>query len=161
MNKKLLRTCSIIGVISILLIILYFLYRLEERSLRDVKYRSSDYIENNFDLDFTFREVSIIKLISEPDTYEGKLVKVKGVGKIDYEGNAVYLSRFDYDHFIKKNSIYLKFQKSVKREALIDLKKLNGRVVIVEGYFTNNTGFMGLHAGTIENVLIYELASFY
>lgn len=59
--------------------------------------------------DDTVQDVSLIQLIAQPEKFEGKRVRFIGFLRIEFEGNAIYLHREDFDHGITKNGLWLIF----------------------------------------------------
>lgn len=49
-----------------------------------------------------FQDVSVIQLISTPELFNGKDVRVIGFLHLEFEGDAVYVHRDDFDHAIEK-----------------------------------------------------------
>ena len=76
-------------------------------------------------------EVSIIRLIANPEAYDGKAVRVIGVVSIEFEGTAVYLTPDDYRKMICKNAIWLELDKADQRT----YRKVDGKYAIIEGVF--------------------------
>lgn len=90
-------------------------------------------------------DASIVALIANPDRYDGKLVRIIGFLRIEFEGNAIYLHQSDYEHAISKNGLW----------AEIDMarKELDQKYVLVEGTFdAGNHGHMGMFSGAITNI---------
>src|SRR5688572_26933540 len=75
-------------------------------------------------------EVSLIALVVDPDSYDGKRVRVSGFAVFEYEVQAIFVSRDDMLYFVRVNSIRLDTGKSPT-----ELKELNGRYVQVSGTF--------------------------
>jgi hypothetical protein len=99
--------------------------------------------------------VSIIDLIANPDMYDGKLVRVIGVGNIEFEGNAIYLSRDDWK-YVTKNGLQIELSSNASPRS--EAEKFNGKYVIVEGVFNmRNKGHFDMWSGSIINVTRYEL----
>ena len=101
-------------------------------------------------------DVSIIELIATPEKYDGKLVRVIGVGLIetdhgDFE-DSLYLNKEDYE-IHTGNSLRLEMGiRAISRE---DASIFNGKYVIVEGFFKQTDE--PLHSGLLTNVSRYEL----
>jgi hypothetical protein len=81
------------------------------------------------------------------------MVSVIGFVKLQYEGNALYLSKDDYG-FVRKNALWLSLD---LKKLEIDEKTLEdeftGKQVQVIGIFNmNNKGHFGLYSGAIDNV---------
>ena len=99
--------------------------------------------------------VSMLQLISTPEKYDGKLVRVIGVGNIGFEDNCISLSKEDWK-YMTGNEIWLEF--SELATPYEDAVKYNGEYVIIEGvYNKENRGHMGLFHGAIEHVSRYQL----
>jgi hypothetical protein len=93
--------------------------------------------------------ISLIQLISNPDKYDGKVVRLEGFLRIEFEGNALYLHQEDDDHMLTKNAIWV--------DASPDMTKrrndLNKKYVLLEGTFdAKNHGHMGLFSGSLHKV---------
>ena len=99
------------------------------------------------------QNVSIIQLIATPEKYDGKLVRVVGVGNLEFEGNAIHLSKEDLSYGTH-NPIWLDFRNNttIPYEGA---KQYNGKYVIVEGIFKND--YSGLFHGAITDITRYEL----
>jgi hypothetical protein len=75
--------------------------------------------------------VSIVQLIANGQKYDGKLVRVIGFLRLEFEGNALYLHREDYETSIMKNGIWV----DVYSETTKQSKTLNMHYVLLEGIF--------------------------
>ena len=101
-------------------------------------------------------DVTMIQLIATPERYHGKLVRVVGVGNLEFEGNAIYLSKDDISYQVY-NAVWLDFDNNTTL-SYAEAKKHNGKYVIVEGIFDkDHSGHMGLFHGAITNITRYEL----
>ena len=97
--------------------------------------------------------VSIINLISTPEKYEGKTVRLVGVAKIEFEDNAIYLNQNDLKSLNYKNGIWL----AVKKEQVSEFEKFSGKPVLVEGVFNSKRkGHLNLWSGSIDVILRIE-----
>ena len=97
--------------------------------------------------------VSLINLIASPEKFDGKRVRVDGVSCLNYEGEALYLSEYDYIHVFTKNSISMQIDDSLSVD-----KDTNGKAVIVEGVFRKiKEGTIELHSGYLDDISRYEL----
>ncbi|MGN6495283.1 MAG: hypothetical protein ACTHLE_25075 [Agriterribacter sp.] len=102
---------------------------------------------------------SLIKLIANPEKYDGKRVQVIGYLHLEFEGNAIYLHQEDFKHGITENSFWVEF--SSKLTTKRDLNKFNNRYVIVIGTFrANKKGHMGMFGGTLDNIVRLDLWDF-
>ncbi len=98
--------------------------------------------------------VSMIELIGNADKYDGKLVNVKGVGYIEFENQALYLTKADAEYHTR-NSLWLEFDEGTITDEMLES---NRKYVIVEGVFDkDNRGHMDAHSGTIEHVSRFDM----
>ena len=94
-------------------------------------------------------EVTLLRLLANPDQFEGKDVQVIGFLHLEFEGNGLYLHKEDYDHSILGNMIWI--------DATADMQKaiaeINDRYVIIRGTFdSKDSGHMGLFTGTLKKI---------
>ena len=95
----------------------------------------------------TAESVSMVQLIATPEKFDGKTIQVVGFLRLEFEGNALYLHREDYDHGIYRNAIWVDFP------ADQDAQKVNGHYVLLQGIFRANLhGHMDLFPGTITKI---------
>lgn len=100
-------------------------------------------------------DVTMTQLLATPERYDGKLVRVKGVGNLEFEGNALYLSEQDWKHFTNA-AVWINLGDEISYE---EAQKYNGKYVLVEGIFDQeDKGHMGLFHGAISDVSRYELS---
>jgi hypothetical protein len=99
-------------------------------------------------------DVSLIQLIASPKDYDGKVVRVIGFVRLEFEGNAIYLHQDDYKHGITKNGLWIDVTDDMrKKQAEIDQK-----YVLIEGTFIAKfTGHMGLWNGSIQKISRCEI----
>ena len=86
------------------------------------------------------QDVSMIQLIANQKAFSGKMVRVVGFCHLEFEGNALYLHKEDFDLAIGRNAIRL--------DAPADKKALSDRYVLIEGIFEDaeneyEAGFSG------------------
>ncbi|WP_459815311.1 hypothetical protein [Geotalea toluenoxydans] len=113
------------------------------------------------------KEVSIVSLIATPERYDGKVVRVYGVLVLEFEGDAIYITKADAENHIFKNSISLQIDYAKlgipekepsdpeQRRQMVakakSLKSLTKKYVLIEGVFDKNTrGHLGLSSGSIN-----------
>ena len=51
--------------------------------------------------------ISIVQLLAQPEKYHGRKVQVIGFVHFEFEGNAVYLSREDFEYGLVTNGLWL------------------------------------------------------
>jgi hypothetical protein len=95
-------------------------------------------------------QVSLIKLIANPQAFDGKVVRVVGYLHVEFEGNAIYLHRDDFEHAIYENSIWIHLPKDIPQA---QIKTVNDRYVICTARFiASRHGHMGMFSGELEDV---------
>ena len=93
--------------------------------------------------------VSLIQLIATPEKYHGKRVRLEGFLRLEFEGNAIYLHREDYEHRITENGLWLDATNEMRK----DRKKIDLHYVLIEGVFNAKShGHMGLFSGEIKKI---------
>lgn len=104
--------------------------------------------------------VSLVDLLANGSKYHGKTVRVSGVLNLEFEGNALFLSKEHHRHQIYKNAVWFSPNYARLGVASKELAKWNGRYVLVEGRFdAKKNGHLGLFSGAVENagrVLLLE-----
>lgn len=105
------------------------------------------------------KDVTMIQLIATPEKYDGQLVRVIGVGNLEFEGNCISLSKEDLKYGVG-HSIWIELgEKAISYE---EAKKFNGEYVIVEGIFDkDDCGHMDMFCGSIKNISRYDLWDVY
>ncbi|NMH26508.1 hypothetical protein [Flavobacterium silvaticum] len=95
--------------------------------------------------------ISMIRLIANPEEYHGKEIRVQGYLNLQFEGDAIYLHEDDYKNAIFKNSFWVEFSNEVLTQNPTD--GINNQYVTIVGTFDmNSRGHMGVFAGTIKNI---------
>lgn len=98
-------------------------------------------------------DVSLINLISTPDKYHQKKVRVIGVSNIKFEGNAIYLNKEHLNYGVTKNALWISPNYQAIGKTETELSKYNGQYVLIEGVFNkDNKGHMGMFSGSIDNI---------
>ena len=104
-------------------------------------------------------DVSLVNLIATPDKYDGKVVRVVGFLRYQFESQAIYLSEADAKRAVYRNSIWVSFSRAVSLEAPYQrrtpksLVDIDGEYVELEGIFdANGRGHMSLWMGSLEDV---------
>jgi hypothetical protein len=101
-------------------------------------------------------DASLIQLIANPDKYDGKVVRVIGFVRLEFEGNALYLHREDYESSLSKNAIWIDATpEMMKRE------KFDKKYVLLEGTFdAKQFGHMDLFSGELRQIKRAEVWPF-
>jgi hypothetical protein len=95
------------------------------------------------------RDVSMIQLIANPQQYDRSSIRLIAFLNLEFEGNALYLHREDYEKSNFSNAIWISLTDQQENSS----KKLSGGYVLVEGIFrSNGQGHLGMFSGSIERV---------
>ena len=99
-----------------------------------------------------FTSVSLIELIGNPAKYDGKLVRVYGFLHLEFEGEALYLHREDYERRLFTNSLHVDIDtcKSVRGGPF------NDGYVQIEGRFVAAPELGRMEPGFIRDILRCE-----
>ncbi len=75
------------------------------------------------------RQTSLVRLIAIPEPYDKSVVRVPGFLHMEFEGNALYLHREDYERRLYQNAVALQIPEGEGFE------KYEGQYVLLEGVF--------------------------
>ena len=101
--------------------------------------------------------VSIIQLISNPERFDGRYVRIIGFVRLEFEGDAIYLHHDDYKYGIYSNGLWLDITEGCCGNNLMVADK---KYVLVEGTFDmKSKGHMGMWGGTIKNIKRFQVWS--
>lgn len=94
-------------------------------------------------------DVSIVQLLANPSAFDGKLIRVTGFLRLEFEHTVIYLYKEDSDHGLNSNGIWVELGDGAKRpKPLTDM-----RYVVLEGVFRKNyPGYMGTSGGSITSI---------
>jgi hypothetical protein len=99
-------------------------------------------------------DVTLIQLIANPDKFDGKLIRVIGFLRLEFEGDVLYLHREDYENAILGNGIWVSVTPAVTKQKAT----LNMNYVLLEGLFSSSeSGYMGMWSGAIKQIRRAEL----
>ncbi len=90
--------------------------------------------------------VPLLRLLANPEKYDGKYIQLIGYLHLQFEGNGLWLHKEDYDHGIYGNSIWVDVTPKMEKA----LKEINDKYVIMHGVF--DAKWHG-HAGLFEGAL--------
>jgi hypothetical protein len=95
------------------------------------------------------QDVSVIQLIANAPQWHGKLVRVIGFCRLEFEGNALYLHQEDFERSISKNGIWLELGWPVPEK----YRTLTDEYVLVEAVFdAQGQGHMGMFSGLLRDI---------
>jgi hypothetical protein len=93
--------------------------------------------------------ISLVKLLACPERYDGQFVRVIGYLNLEFEGDALYLHKEDYDASISKNGLWI----NITRDSAMKAVKYNKKYVIIQGVFdTKDCGHMGMFSGALKHI---------
>ena len=96
---------------------------------------------------------SLEELIARPELYDGKRVRVIGFVNFEFEGNALYISKEDWQRSIARNGLWIDPPQRFETDSGPSKIQPNQRYVLVEGTFNaRNPGHLGMWSGAIERV---------
>jgi hypothetical protein len=96
------------------------------------------------------QEVSVIALLADPTKYDGKHVRIIGFLRLEFEGNAIFLHREDFEYAISKNALWIDRPEDLSERQVAEVNK---RYVICEGTFNaKEHGHMGMFGGALTHV---------
>lgn len=101
-------------------------------------------------------DVSMIKLLANPEKYQGRKVRIIGFVRLEFEGNAVYFHQDDFKHGISKNALWINTNKEIETAR----QKYDQKYVLIQGTFNAQFhGHMGLFGGAIYQIERFEVWS--
>jgi hypothetical protein len=93
--------------------------------------------------------VTMVQLIANPQKFDGKVIRVIGFLRLEFEGNALYLHREDFENAILGDSIWVNVNPEITKQS----NALNMHYVILEGFFSSRDhGHMSMFSGTITQI---------
>ena len=99
-------------------------------------------------------DVTLVQLIANPDRVDGKLIRVIGFLRLEFEGDVLYLHREDYENEILGNGIWVSVTPAIAKQKAT----LNMNYVLLEGVFSSgDRGHMGMWSGAIKQIRRAEL----
>ncbi len=149
-KKSFIIACVSIFVVAIIVLGVIFGVKAFKNHLIESGYGDTKNSANQY-----AKDVTMVQLIATPEKYDGELVRVIGVGNLEFEGNCISLSKEDLKYGVG-NSIWVELgEKSISYD---EAKQYNGDYVIVEGVFDkDDRGHMDMFFGSIKNISRYEL----
>ncbi len=95
------------------------------------------------------QDVSLVQLIANPNKYHKSLVRVIGFCRLEFEGNALYIHRDDFEYSISKNGVWIQVGWPIPE----DFREMSDEYVIVEAIFdAEQKGHFGMFSGSLEEV---------
>jgi hypothetical protein len=79
--------------------------------------------------------VTLVQLIANPEKFDGRLIRVIGFLRLQFEGDVLYLHREDYENTILGNGIWVNVTPAITQQSAT----LNLHYVLLEGVFSSIT----------------------
>jgi hypothetical protein len=93
--------------------------------------------------------VTMVQLVANPEQFDGKLIRVIGFLRLEFEGDVLYLHREDYENALLGNGIWVDVTPEISKQA----DTLNMHYVLLEGIFSaHEHGHMDAWRGTIKKI---------
>ena len=98
--------------------------------------------------------VSLIQLIANPASFDGKRVRLTGYVMLEVENTAVYLHESDARYGITRNAVWLDVPLGGESRRV----QFHQRYVVIEGTFSaERRGHRGLFGGALESIGRFEV----
>jgi hypothetical protein len=110
--------------------------------------------------DETFKHsTSLIQIIANPDRYHNKKVCVIGFLRLQFEGNAIYISENDDKYMIWSNALWISLEdNTLQTTSPAIVEKFNERWVCITGIFDKDChGSWGHYQGAIKNISYLDI----
>jgi hypothetical protein len=141
----------LIGLISLsaILLAVSIVCLKNERSL--IRLAEPQFIDYSRTLKRSKGITSLAPLLKTPQRYDKKYVRVAGYLNLEFEGNALYLQKRDYDQHTIGKCFWVNFSDQLIKDK--QLASYSGRYVILDGVFDMaSKGHMGVFAGEIQQI---------
>lgn len=100
--------------------------------------------------------VSIVSLLATPERYDGKIVQIKGYLNLQFESDAIYLHKEDWEQSIISNALWVQLPEGGVFEAInegTDYSRFSGHYVLLAGTFNSQQhGHMGAWPAEISHI---------
>jgi hypothetical protein len=108
------------------------------------------YFPKGGDGDIEANDVSLIELIANPSKYDHKTVRIVGYLHLEFEGNAIYLHKEDFQYSLSRNALWIEVPKDMTKE---QMKAVNDHYVICTARFVaRGHGHMDMNSGEVADV---------
>lgn len=96
------------------------------------------------------QDVSMIQLIANPQSFDGKRVRIIGFLHLEFEGDEIYLHREDFQNVLPKNALWINVPKDMTHA---QIEAVNNHYVICTGTFVATMhGHGGVNSGEISKI---------
>ncbi|SHN37833.1 hypothetical protein [Chitinophaga sp. CF418] len=102
--------------------------------------------------------VSLAELIANPGKYDGKKIQVTGYLHLEFEGDAIYLRKEDYQKHITKNGFWVNFSPKLTRR-IKPAHYSDNYVTIIGTFNASKKGHMSMFSGTFDKIVKLDMRS--
>ena len=148
-SKKLLIVIGVLVLINVILITTVIVGFFYTKSIID-----DSMPVNSTEPDTKIHEISIYELITSPEEYHNKKVRVIGASSVKFE--STYIAPYQDDiYYCTDNKIWLDI--GYETPLYNETEKYDGEYVIIEGTFDKDrSGFKGQYRGAIKDITRFE-----
>ncbi len=94
-------------------------------------------------------DISIVKLLASPEKYDGKSVRVIAYLSLEFEENALYFHREDFEKQLFSNGIGI----IMTQKETLKYRRLGRSYIMVEGLFsTSHRGHLETYIGSLHSI---------
>lgn len=99
---------------------------------------------------------SLTELVSDPQYYDGEPVKISGFLNLEFEGDALYINKGDYETHRFDKAVWV----HLNHRTFNSTSSYNKRYVIIEAVFdSNDHGHMGVFAGALKRITSVKITN--
>ena len=102
--------------------------------------------------------VALAELIINPGKYDGKKIQVSGYLHLEFEGDAIYLHKEDYDKHIDKNGFWVSFAPRLTRK-IKPAHYSDNYVTIIGTFNASDKGHMSSFGGSFDKIVKLDMRS--
>ncbi|MDF2380364.1 hypothetical protein JMG10_02715 [Nostoc ellipsosporum NOK] len=95
--------------------------------------------------------VSLIKLLANPEKYHGKRIQVIGYLHLEFEGDAIYLHQEDYTTAIMENAIWVNLSDKQRNNAIAQ-KSPDHYVILIGTFNAYQKGHLSMFGGSFDHI---------
>jgi hypothetical protein len=89
------------------------------------------------------KSVSVVALLADPSQYDGQRLQVEGFLNLQFEGNALYLDKAEFEADLSRNAVWIDLPRGFDKRLY----------ATVDGVFVaSGRGHLGAYSGTITDI---------
>ncbi len=98
-------------------------------------------------------ELSLFQVLSNPERFHGKPVRLWGFLRVRFEGTGIYVTSEDANYVVNRNGLWVSFEGGSWKECGIRPERFDRRHVLIEGIFDKDDhGHLDAWSGAIHDV---------